>query len=126
MLNRVSEHVTDEHDDKRQDLTLIGNQLYAIYDTKPGGILTINPNITENLVQDKISLVLSAENAGNGFRRLITKKSITALSSNPQASLNCFATLTLYGDESIIQHIKFKQGIEKDLNHALKTLSTTR
>jgi adenylate cyclase class 1 len=45
----------------RQDLTLLGNQLYAIYDAKPGKILTINPNITENLVQDKISLVLSAE-----------------------------------------------------------------
>ena len=43
----------------RQDLTLLGNQLYAIYDAKPGKILTINPNITPDLVQDKISLVLS-------------------------------------------------------------------
>ena len=34
--------------------------------------------------------------------------------------------IALYGDESIIQHIKFKQGIEKDLNHALMALSTTR
>jgi adenylate cyclase class 1 len=34
--------------------------------------------------------------------------------------------LALYGDESIIQHIKFKQGIEKDLNHALMALSTPR
>jgi adenylate cyclase class 1 len=34
--------------------------------------------------------------------------------------------LALYGDESIIQHFKFKQGIEKDLNHALMTLSTAR
>jgi adenylate cyclase class 1 len=42
----------------RQDLTLLGNQLYAIYDAKPGKILTINPNIVSELVQDKISLVL--------------------------------------------------------------------
>jgi adenylate cyclase class 1 len=34
--------------------------------------------------------------------------------------------LALYGDESIIQHIKFKQAIEKDLNHALMALSTAR
>jgi hypothetical protein len=34
--------------------------------------------------------------------------------------------LALYGDESIIQYLKFKQGIEKDLNHALMTLSTAR
>jgi adenylate cyclase class 1 len=46
----------------RQDLTLLGNQLYAIYDAKPGKILTINPNIAPDLVQDKISLVLSPEN----------------------------------------------------------------
>ena len=46
----------------RQDLTLLGNQLYAIYDAKPGKILTINPNIVPDLVQDKISLVLSPEN----------------------------------------------------------------
>jgi adenylate cyclase class 1 len=46
----------------RQDLTLLGNQLYAIYDAKPGKILTINPNIAPDLVQDKISLVLSSEN----------------------------------------------------------------
>ncbi|MEH6450676.1 MAG: class I adenylate cyclase [Oleispira sp.] len=45
----------------RQDLTLLGNQLYAIYDAKPGKVLTINPNITPDLVQDKISLVLSDE-----------------------------------------------------------------
>jgi adenylate cyclase class 1 len=45
----------------RQDLTLLGNQLYAIYDAKPGKILTINPNIVTNLVQNKISLVLSEE-----------------------------------------------------------------
>jgi adenylate cyclase class 1 len=43
----------------RQDLTLLGNQLYAIYDAKPGKILTINPNITPDLVQNKISLILS-------------------------------------------------------------------
>jgi len=42
----------------RQDLTLLGNQLYAIYDAKPGKVLTINPNIVSDLVQDKISLVL--------------------------------------------------------------------
>ncbi len=42
----------------RNDLTLLGNQLYAIYDAKPGKILTINPNIVGDLVQDKISLVL--------------------------------------------------------------------
>lgn len=42
----------------RKDLTLLGNQLYAIYDAKPGKILTINPNIVGDLVQDKISLVL--------------------------------------------------------------------
>ena len=46
----------------RQDITLLGNQLYAIYDAKPGKILTINPNITPSLLQDKISLVLSEEN----------------------------------------------------------------
>jgi adenylate cyclase class 1 len=34
--------------------------------------------------------------------------------------------IALYGDESIIQHIKFKQGIEKDLNRALMALSTAR
>jgi hypothetical protein len=34
--------------------------------------------------------------------------------------------LALYGDQSIIQHIIFKQGIEKDLNHALMALSTPR
>ncbi len=45
----------------RQDLTLLGNQLYAIYDAKPGKVLTINPNITSDLVQDKISLVLSEQ-----------------------------------------------------------------
>lgn len=45
----------------RQDLTLLGNQLYAVYDAKPGKILTINPNITHSLLQDKISLVLSSE-----------------------------------------------------------------
>ncbi len=45
----------------RQDLTLLGNQLYAIYDAKPGKVLTINPNITPDLVQDKISLVLSEQ-----------------------------------------------------------------
>jgi adenylate cyclase class 1 len=43
----------------RQDLTLLGNQLYAVYDAKPGKVLTINPNITADLIQDKISLVLS-------------------------------------------------------------------
>lgn len=46
----------------RQDLTLLGNQLYAIYDAKPGKILTINPNIVPDLIQDKISLVLSDQN----------------------------------------------------------------
>ena len=54
---------SDNHTKKirinRQDLTLLGNQLYAIYDAKPGKILTINPNITPSLVQEKISLVLS-------------------------------------------------------------------
>ena len=45
----------------RQDLTLLGNQLYAVYDAKPGKILTINPNIVSDLVQDKISLVLIDE-----------------------------------------------------------------
>jgi adenylate cyclase class 1 len=34
--------------------------------------------------------------------------------------------LALHNDESIIQHIKYKQGIEKDLNHALMALSTAR
>lgn len=43
----------------RQDLTLLGNQLYAIYDAKPGKILTVNPNITPSLVQDKISWVFT-------------------------------------------------------------------
>lgn len=42
----------------RQDLTLLGNQLYAIYDARPGKILTINPNIVESLTQAKISFVL--------------------------------------------------------------------
>ena len=42
----------------RQDLTLLGNQLYAIYDAKPGKVLTLNPNIVTDLIQDKISLVL--------------------------------------------------------------------
>ncbi len=45
----------------RQDLTLLGNQLYAIYDAKPGKILTLNPNITANLEQQKISFVLSEQ-----------------------------------------------------------------
>lgn len=48
-------------DINRQDLTLLGNQLYAIYDAKPGKILTLNPNITPSLIQEKISLVLSEE-----------------------------------------------------------------
>mgnify|MGYP000005834059 FL=1 len=43
----------------RQDLTLLGNQLYAVYDAKPGKVLTINPNIVTDLVQHKISLVLA-------------------------------------------------------------------
>ena len=34
--------------------------------------------------------------------------------------------LTLFDDQSIIQHIKFKQVIEKELNHALMALSSTR
>ena len=45
----------------RQDLTLLGNQLYAIYDAKPGKILTVNPNITASLVQNKITLILTEQ-----------------------------------------------------------------
>lgn len=51
----------------RQDLTLLGNQLYAIYDARPGKILTINPNIVSTLIQPKISFVLS-----DGVWQLIT------------------------------------------------------
>lgn len=57
-----SERYAKKVDINRQDLTLLGNQLYAIYDAKPGKILTINPNITPSLVQEKLSLVLSEEN----------------------------------------------------------------
>jgi adenylate cyclase class 1 len=60
-LAAFSEQYTKKIRINRQDLTLLGNQLYAIYDAKPGKILTINPNIAADLVQDKISLVLSEE-----------------------------------------------------------------
>ena len=56
-----SEKYAKKVDINRQDLTLLGNQLYAIYDAKPGKILTLNPNITPSLFQNKISLVLSEE-----------------------------------------------------------------
>jgi hypothetical protein len=46
--------------------------------------------------------------------------------SNRDDPLVYLTDLALYGDQSIIQHIIFKQGIEKDLNHALMALSTPR
>ncbi|MGK0248705.1 MAG: adenylate cyclase class 1 [Oleispira sp.] len=60
-LAAFSDQYTKNIQINRQDLTVLGNQLYAFYDAKPGKILTINPNIAANLVQDKISLILSNE-----------------------------------------------------------------
>jgi len=60
-LAAFSDQYTKKIRINRKDLTLLGNQLYAFYDAKPGKILTINPNIIPDLVQDKISLVLTDE-----------------------------------------------------------------
>jgi len=41
----------------RQDLTLLGNQLYAVYDAKPGKLLNINPGISPDMRQEKMVLL---------------------------------------------------------------------
>jgi len=45
----------------RQDLTLLGNQLYAVYDAKPGKLLNINPGISPDMRQEKMVLALTEQ-----------------------------------------------------------------
>lgn len=74
----------------RQDMLILGNRLYAAFDSRPGKIVNINPGISQSLTQETIRLDYQ-----QGLWRLIPKHARTAgkpLRQTPSlVELLCFA-----------------------------------
>lgn len=88
-----SEKYAKNVDINRQDLTLLGNQLYAIYDAKPGKVLTINPSISPSLIQERLSLVYTNENRWQLIAGIYSKEldQRAIKQSNSLIELLCYA-----------------------------------
>ena len=60
-LSRFSRHHQDETLLNARDMTVLGNKLYATFDRKPGKVDMINPNISKDIQEDKLTLHLNRQ-----------------------------------------------------------------
>ena len=60
-LSQFGRQYQDETLLTAQDMTLLGHKLYATFDRKPGKVDFINPNISKDIQEDKLSLHLNRQ-----------------------------------------------------------------
>lgn len=83
----------------KDDMHLLGNQLYAAFDTRPGKIIDINPGISEHLEQERITLTWHREHwslhtlNGHERQRQLTPADEPLRQSPSLIELLCFAHL---------------------------------
>lgn len=68
-LSRFSRRYQEETLLTARDMTVLGNKLYATFDRKPGKVDMINPSISKDIQEDKLTLHLSRQHV----RRRIPK-----------------------------------------------------
>ena len=62
-LSQFGRRYQDESILTARDMTLLGHKLYATFDRKPGKVDFINPGISRDIQEDKLSLHLNRKNA---------------------------------------------------------------